>query len=278
MSQSKAVKHTNAYHRFIDEAGDLTFFGKGGISILGHEGVSKAFMLGMLKYNHPLNEIRDTIIQFTDSVSKDPFFNQIPSVKKRLDRGHFYLHANEDPPELRYKFFELMRTDISFHLQVVVGRKDVTRFVNKHNKQEREFYGDLLSHMLHDKANYKKLVLNIASLGSTTRVQDLESALLKAQAMYLKNEPDGNYQADVKFNVQAYIQEPLLSVVDYGLWAVQRVFEKGETRFYDSIRPKVRSVVDVYDPAKKGRPTHYNYRNNPLTASNHLVLKRPTLL
>lgn len=271
MSQSKATKHTNAYHRFIDEAGDLTFFGRGGVPILGTEGVSKAFMLGTLKYKHPLGELRTMIAQFTDAVSKDPYFNTIPSIKKRIDKGGFYLHANEDPPELRYKFFELMRTDINFNLQVIVARKDITRFINKHNKQEREFYADLLSHVLYDKANYNKLVLNIADLGSTTRIQNLEAALLKAQGMYLKVHPDGEYRVQIKFNVQPYVQEPLLSVVDYGLWAVQRVFEKGETRFYEAIQRKVRNVVDVYDPAKGGQPTHYSYKSNPLTANNILT-------
>ncbi len=37
------------YHRFLDEAGDTTFFGKGKIPIVGSAGVSKAFILGMVK-------------------------------------------------------------------------------------------------------------------------------------------------------------------------------------------------------------------------------------
>ena len=36
-------------HRFLDEAGDTTLFGKGRVPILGQEGVSRCFGLGMVK-------------------------------------------------------------------------------------------------------------------------------------------------------------------------------------------------------------------------------------
>ncbi len=64
---------------------------------------------------------------------------------------------------------------------------------------------------------------------------NLEEALLKAHERYLKRNTDTEYRAKIQFNVQRYNEEPLLAVVDYGLLAIQRIFEKGETRFYDLI-------------------------------------------
>ncbi len=113
----KPVPHT--YHRFIDEAGDMTFFGKGKVNILGTDGVSKAFMLGMVHIKQPLASTRKVIEDFCQSIADDPFFNQIPSIKKRIDNGSLYLHANADPPELRYKLFELLAKEIDFSLQAV---------------------------------------------------------------------------------------------------------------------------------------------------------------
>ncbi len=191
-----------------------------------------------------------------------------------------FLHAKDDPPELRYKFFDLLRSQIDFSLQVVVGRKQATRFVNKHHSQEKEFYADLLSHLLKDKANYSKLVLDIADLGSATRIQNLESSLLKAQSRYLKRRPDGEYKAKVVFNVQPYNQEPLLAVVDYSLWAVQRVFERGETRFYNTIVNKIPLVIDLYDTANFKDWANYYTSKHPLTKDNLLNLdgeKDPSL-
>lgn len=45
------------YHRFVDEAGDSTFYLKGKKSALGTDGVSKAFIIGMVKISDPLEEV-----------------------------------------------------------------------------------------------------------------------------------------------------------------------------------------------------------------------------
>lgn len=270
LEKKKSKPTTHTYHRFIDEAGDMTFFGKGKVNLLGTDGVSKTFMLGMVHIKQPLTAIRKLIEDFTQDISNDPFFNEIPSIKKRLAKDGMFLHAKDDPPELRYKFFELLRNEIDFSLQVIVGRKMTRRFVAKHNSQEKEFYADLLSHLLKDKANYDKLVLNIADRGSATRIQNLESALVKAHERHLKKKPSGKYSADIVFNVQPYSQEPLLAVVDYGLWAVQRVFEKGETRFYDSIQDKIPLIIDLYDTDKYQNWQNYYSSKHPLTKDNHI--------
>ena len=47
----KKIKIT---HRFLDEAGDTTFYGKGRKPIIGQPGVSLTFGLGMLKINDEL--------------------------------------------------------------------------------------------------------------------------------------------------------------------------------------------------------------------------------
>ena len=63
------------YHRFIDEAGDITFFGKGGLWVLGQEGVAKTFILGMSAYNEPLVEARAKISEFCRRIADDQYFN-----------------------------------------------------------------------------------------------------------------------------------------------------------------------------------------------------------
>jgi transcription termination factor NusB len=256
------------YHRFIDEAGDMTFFGKGKVDILGSDGVSKCFMLGMVHIKQPLDKVREKIKKFTNEICVDPYFNEIPSIKKRLEKEGMYLHAKDDPPELRYKFFEVLKKDINFSLQIIVGRKEIYRFVNNHNAKDSKFYADLLSHLLKDKANYDKLVINIASRGSVTRINNLERALLTARNRYLKKKPDGDYKAKIVFNVQPYNREPLLAITDYGLWAVQRIFERGETRFYDSIKDKLPLIIDLYDTAKYKDYKNYYGPKNPLTKRN----------
>jgi len=259
------------YHRFIDEAGDMTFFGKGKTPILGNEGVSKVFMLGMGQVKQDLIQTREQLFQFYENVENDPFFNTVPSIKKRIDRGGFYVHAKDDPPEIRYRFLQLLNEEIKFSVQIVVGRKKLTRFVNKHHANEREFYADLLSHLLKDKGSYEKLVLNIAQRSTSTSNRNLEDALSQAHMRHAKRRTN-EYSAEIKFNVQPYDHEPLLAIVDYVLWTVQRVFERGETRFYDVIKDKVPLVLDLYDIEKYDNWGNYYSPRNPLTKDNRIIL------
>lgn len=280
MTNKKVIKASQPqeYSRFIDEAGDMTFFKKGKIpAIPGENGVSQVFMLGMVKIKQPLEEAQKIITDFCLEIEASSYFNSIPSVAKRIKSGGYYPHASKDPAELRYKFLELLASGkLNFTAQIIVGRKDTTRFVNKHNRKEQEFYADLLSHLLKDKANYDKLVLTIAERGNSTRTSNLEAALIKA---YERNKTRGgkDYRAKVEFNVQQYGTEPILAIIDYVLWTVQRIFEKGETRHYDLLKNDIRQIFDVYNLEKAGTENgwkNYYSPTNPLTTDNRIT---PTL-
>ena len=65
-----------------------------------------------------------------------------------------------------------------------------------------------------------------------------------------------------------YSSDPLLAIVDYALWTVQRVFEKGETRFYDVLKDKIPTIIDLYDTAKYDGYKNYYGKSNPLTKDN----------
>ena len=46
------------FHRFLDETGDTTFYGKGRKLIVGQDGVSLSFGLGVVRIDRPLEEVR----------------------------------------------------------------------------------------------------------------------------------------------------------------------------------------------------------------------------
>lgn len=270
-NKKKNSSKPHTYHRFIDEAGDMTFFLKGKAPApLGGNGISRTFILGMAYIKQDLEQVRGFIRTFCKEIENDPYFNEIPSVKKRIDQGDFYLHAKDDPPELRYKFLMFLLKNVDFSVQMVVGRKQLTRFTNKHNSREREFYADLLSHLLKDKANYQKLVINIAERGSSTKNNNLENALRQAHIRYAKRHAE-EYKADIKFNVQYYSSEPILAITDYMLWTVQRVFERGETRFYDVVKDRIPLILDLYDTTKYDNYQNYYGPKNPLTKQNKVI-------
>lgn len=284
---AKRKLHTN--HRFLDEAGDTTFFGKGKKAILGQEGVSSCFILGMVKFKEPLEPLRRKVFELQNQIANDPYY-QVPSVIKKKQAAGYYFHATDDLPEVRKTFFDFIRsTKLSF--EAVVGRKTISRFETRHKGKEEFFYADLLSHLLKSKMEgEEKLVLNIAEKGTSTKNQNLQLALEKAKERFAKklnkksseeakdflelldkgfiNRKD--VQADVVFNVTKPLLEPLLNIADYLCWAVQRVFEKGETRYYDFVKEKVSLVIDLYETDKYEGFKNYYSPKNPLTALNKI--------
>ena len=88
-------------HRFLDEAGDTTFYGKGRKIIVGQPGVSLCFGIGMLHVKSDLSVVRKKVLTLQRRIEKDPYLNVIPSVKKKIGKGGYYLHATDDPPEVR---------------------------------------------------------------------------------------------------------------------------------------------------------------------------------
>ena len=258
-------------HRFLDEAGDTTFFGKGRTPIIGIQaGVSLCFLLGMVRFRSSLQPIRQEISRLQEQVANDRYFKDIPSIqKKKASSKGYYFHATDDTHEARKVFYEYISSlDVSF--EAVVGRKIPDLYVRKHNSRESEFYADLLSHLLKNKLQSEgDLVINVAQRGVVTRNIIFEQALEKATARFLKSRIPSHLKAHVAFNVQYPYTEPLLNVTDYLCWAVQRVFERGETRYYNFIADKISLVVDLYDSTHSEVGNYYTSRN-PLTPLNKI--------
>lgn len=161
--------------------------------------------------------------------------------------------------------------DCSF--EAVVGRKICDLYETKHNGNESEFYADMLSHLLKNKlGSSERLVLNIAQRGKTTRNAVLESALQKAinsrktDTWKVEQEPT----TKVVFNVQHQHSEPLLNIADYFCWAIQRVFERGEMRYYEYLSEKMSLIVDIYDKSRWEENKNYYNSRNPLTNEQNI--------
>jgi len=255
----KVSGHTYFYHRFLDEAGDTTFYGKGKTPIVGQEGVSNCFILGMLKINEPLDPLRQKIIELQKSIENDPYYQGIPSIEKKKSKYGYYFHAKDDIPEIRKIAFDFIKT-IECSFECVVARKIYDLYKKKHNGHESEFYADLLSHLLKNKlGKYERLVLNIAERKKCTTHTNLSQGLEKALERAKAKNPDKDHSCKVVFNIQQPSNEPLLNIADYLCWVIQRVFEKGETRFYDYMIDKISLVIDLYDFSNfKGGNNYYS--------------------
>ncbi len=270
MNQTVENSNQPTMHRFLDEAGDTTFFGKGHECIIGTEGVSKSFIIGMVKFKQPLVELRKQMMEMQKEVELDPYYRGVPSIIKKVQSGGFFFHAKDDLPEVRKIFFEyIKKLDCSY--EAVVARKIPEIFIRKHNGKEAEFYADLLSHLLKNKFKLgKRLILNLAERGNSTRHTTLIAALDKATRRFNSKNPDKKIETAIVFNIQNPRTEPLLNIADYFCWAIQRVFERGEMRFYEFLLERISLVVDLYDVSNWKGSKNYYTRKNPLTLQNKI--------
>jgi hypothetical protein len=251
------------YHYFLDEAGDPVFYGKGKKFIIGEEGTSSSFILGMVRFNTDLRIVTKKVLELQKQVIDDPYFAEIGSINKKKKSYGFYFHATDDIPEVRKIFYEFIRSiDCSF--EAIAGHKIPDLFIKKHNGNEKEFYADLLSHLLNDKLQVDcRIVLIVAQRGTSTRTENLELGLQKAVNRFKLYKPGDTINTNVVFNIQNQTTEPLLNVADYFCWAIQRVFERGETRYYEYLKDKI-SVIDLYDTENAATGRNIYTSENPL--------------
>ena len=245
------------------------------VPILGEQGVSLSFSIGMVKFSTDLTVAREMVRECQAQVTTNRYLSVIASVKKKMSGKGFFFHATDDPPEVRAIFFELL-DKLDFACEVMVARKNFKLFAIKHHNRDTEFYADVLSQLLKDEVLlHEKLVLNIAERGHSTKHSNLQFALEKAIERHKMPGGADIVAPQVVFNVQNQHNEPLLNVADYICWAVQRVFERGETRYYDYLGEKIRVVSDLYGTNNSSTNESYYGGGNRLTSENRLSPPSP---
>ena len=128
---------------FIDESGDASFYAKGNKCIVGSQGFMANLFLGMIKIENK-KLLRNAILNFMDEIKIDPLYNTLPCV---TNKKGWYLHASYDNLEIQVKFIDFLRKLEGFKFYFVIGRKRLDLFHKKHNKNETEFYFDLVSNL-----------------------------------------------------------------------------------------------------------------------------------
>lgn len=270
------TKKNKKDHRFLDEAWDTTFFWKWKINIIWTPWVSKAFYMWMVKIKTPLEEVRKNIEILEKQIENDKKFKNIPSVKKRVKKfWKFFFHSKDDITEIKDIFFDFLKNNIDFSCEVIIARKKMSIFEKSHLKKEELFYADILWHLLKNKFwNKEKIILNIAKRWNSTKTNNLEKAKDRAIERALANNkwkivyPN----KEVVFNTKESNKNPILSIPDYMLWAIQRLCEKWEIVYYEKIKEKYPVIIDIYDSENyKNYNNYYNWKNwKFLTEKNFL--------
>ncbi|MBK8553335.1 MAG: DUF3800 domain-containing protein [Ignavibacteria bacterium] len=255
-------------HYFVDEAGDLTLFDKKGRIIVGKEGSSNLFMVGSASVSNPseasvrLNNLRSQLLS-------DPYFKDVPSMQSKYNKTAICFHAKDDLPEVRREVFKLLPqlgvkiyVDIKRKTDLAVFAQNYFRF-HKAKLRDNELYDYMIKVLFRN--NLHKADENyicFSRRGKSDRTQALANAIKNAQ---LEFETFRNKKSDKQINIISKYpsEEPCLQIIDYYLWALQRLFEKGEDRFFNLLKNDFRIIRDL-DDKRKGNLGAIYYDRNPL--------------
>lgn len=245
---------------FVDESGDPTFFDRHGNCIVGNPGCSKYLMLGYIRTEEPVI-VRKALSDLRKQLEQDTYINEIPSFKKT----RLAFHAKDDSPEVRREVFKLIPS-LPVHGHFILARKRLRTFRKSFNSKEEAFYDHLVTHLF--KRSLHLAIENkiyFATRGSRARQKPLTHAVRLAAQSFNTKFP-GAAATSVSVECQSPIGEPCLQIIDYFLWAIQRLFVRREERFYKAIESQVEFIWDLYDTE--------HYPHNIYTSGNPVNINK----
>jgi hypothetical protein len=258
---------------YADEAGDGVLFSRQGKVIIGKEGCSRFFILGMVDIPDPGTIVRE-LEGLRARLLADPYFKGVPSMQPEAKKTAVAFHAKDDLPEVRREVFALLQRH-EFHFSAVVRAKSkVLEYVQQRNMQDvsyryhpNELY-DYMVRRLFKQRLHKDDVCNVyfAKRGKSDRTAALLQALAAAQQQFC-TQHGGTNKASLNVFPVTLRKCPELQVVDYFLWALQRLYERQEERYITLLVPSISVIHDLDDTRVASYGTYYTRRKPPTLAA-----------
>ncbi len=155
-----------------------------------------------------------------------------------------YFHCADDNPRVRRRVFELIAANLdSLRIDCLVVEKSKT---GPALREDKRFYPEMLGHLLKFviPRELKNSVDEVIVITDTIPIQKKRQAVEKA----IKGALAAMLPAGMRYRILHHASRSHygLQVADYCNWAVFRKWQKGETEFYDRIKPAVRSEFDIF--------------------------------
>jgi hypothetical protein len=257
-------------HYFVDEAGDATLFDRHGRTIVGTEGSSAYFILGLLDVVEP-GLLSNQLEELRKKLLSDPYYKDVPSLQPEQKKTAMLFHAKDDLPEIRREVYAiLMRHEMRF-FAVVRNKFHIVQLVREFNQKKPEYryhpnqlydrcVSRLFKERLHKDDGY---TIYFARRGKKDRTAALQKALELARNNFRRS-----WQISSTAPIEIIPDRPAgcggLQAADYFLWALQRFYERREERFLRFVWPSVSLVHDV-DDIRQNEYGEYYTKKNPLT-------------
>lgn len=263
------TEHGSICHYFVDEAGDGTIFDSNGNVLIGTQGCSRFFSLGLLEIDEPAALASDMEALRKDLLN-DPYFRDVPSMQPNGRKTALMFHAKDDVAEVRREVFGLLQQHSGLRFFAVVrDKRAVLREVQTYRQKRyhpNSLYDQLVSQLFKDRLHSESAYqIVFATRGRSDRTQAFRAALEDARKRFRKKWGiNSNPRIDI--NAEDAVRQPGLQAADYFLWALQRCFERRDDRYITYLWPQCHLVLDRDDTRVNKYGVYYTQKS-PLTAN-----------
>lgn len=267
------AERPQALHFFVDEAGDPTLFDGKGRILIGNEGCSKYFIVGKLDVDDPAG-LQHSLDDLRARLLADPYFRRVPSMQPERGKTAVAFHAKDDVAEVRREVFAvLIQHDLRFYA-AVRSKSALLDYVKQKNQLESgyryrgdELYDTLIEELFrryHPFADELNIIF--ARRGNKARTHAFRSAIERAEERFERD--FGSRRSDaIDIVASTPPQSAGLQAVDYFLWALQRHYERDESRYVELVWDKVVEIDDM-DAVADGRKGVVYNKNRPLIVND----------
>ncbi len=253
----------------VDEAGDGTLFNKRKQTVVGREGCSNYFILGALEVREP-ESLNNAMESLRSNLTADQYLSSIPSMQHSRKKTAVAFHAKDDCAEVRREVYKLlMQQDVRF-FAVARDKHVIVENVLKHNQAKSSYryhpnqlYDRCVSRLFKERLHKEDAyVIQFSKRGNKSRTVALRNAIEQARNN-LRKSWGIKATAPIEIIPATPAQAGGLQAVDYFLWALQRLYEREEDRYWEYVASKVSLVHDV-DDTRLSEYGEYYSKQKPL--------------
>ena len=263
---------TSIRHYFVDEGGDSTLFSKTGKVLVGTEGCSRFFILGLLDVLDPA-VLKDHFDELWERLINDSYFKNVPSMQPNERKTAIAFHAKDDLPEVRRDVFQILRDTEGLRFFAVVADKlSVLEYVQQRNKREpnyryhpNELYDYLTGRLFKERLRqHSRNSIIFSKRGKSNRFDALQK-LVETASESMTQEPDSINKPVTYVSAATPKEHAGLQAVDYFVWALQRLYERDEERYLVYLWDAFRLVHDIDDMRESNNGVCYTQKKSLTT-------------
>lgn len=258
-------------HYFVDEAGDPTLFNRHGRVVIGDEGCSSHFYMGLAELDREA-DLAQALGELRAELMVDPTISAIPSMQPHARKTALQFHARADHSRVRERVFALLASH-KFRFYAVIRSKrqllsDLEALQRIHptfRYNEDALYDSMVGRLMRDRLHAEDCDVLFARRGSSNRAAALARALEDSR-QHFRQRWGVPHLRTPRVRAAWPHEAAGLQAVDYCLWALQRLVGRNEDDAWSRVSSHAVEVISL--DHGRGRAGWEFDRLRPLTLAS----------